>query len=586
MNRLKTMIIMAVGLGIGFAGCTVSDPGSALPNQPPTTILSSAPNEGSTVNHYIPLRWAGNDPDGMVVEFRLYIDDVLAAVTTRRDTIIAFPAPTDGTPMPHTFAVQSVDNEGLVDPTPAGRAFQTLNFAPHASFAQPGTIGAGALVGTGFRVTIAAADSNPSLTYYAIKLDDGAWSPWYETGVFLYAAPAVIADTTTFPTDVIGVANTGLAAGPHTIYARVKDAGDAESAIISRSFVVQTDSLPQMSATVAAVYGANSFYPDGSVYYRQQTGLETAINFTASASHYSGEINAYRIRQVGGEWGAWQTDPVMKAVNLSPGEYVYEFQARDLAGLLSNTASFTVRIIQPMLSDSVIVVDETRNGNGNPGSPTDEQVDLFYSNVLAGTKYRMIDYTDKPFVSPYDLQYAGLIVWHGDDRAEIKLNDNLPILRDFMNKGGRLLLSGWDVMAGFGVGSGDSTSYATGSFAREKLRCFKALRNTGRTTTGFAGAGGIPGCSIDPAKVPTSWNGMLDRCWVFQQRGECTVTGTLNVSDGATNPLANRTTAYLYDLSFRVAVFGMPLYFCVESEVAAMMTALLPRLLEGLEPVN
>jgi hypothetical protein len=75
---------------------------------------------------------------------------------------------------------------------------------------------------------------------------------------------------------------------------------------------------------------------------------------------------------------------------------------------------------------------------------------------------------------------------------------------------------------------------------------------------------------------------MIDRTWAFLQRGECTVTGTLEVSNPDENPLSGKTAAFYYDQSFRVAVFGVPLYFFKQDETEAMMSLLLDRMMTGL----
>ena len=114
------------------------------------------------------------------------------------------------------------------------------------------------------------------------------------------------------------------------------------------------------------------------------------------------------------------------------------------------------------------------DGNGNRGSPTDAQVDNFYDMLFAGHNTRPIDYASRPsgvtnIITPYDLKNCGLVMWHADDRTDRKLADNTRILREFMNKGGRLILSGWDVLETFGGVNGDSVIYDAGTFAREQL---------------------------------------------------------------------------------------------------------------------
>jgi hypothetical protein len=596
MNSMKALLIAVVGLSVWLAGCEV-DRGTARPNEPPTTVISVAPNEGDTVNHYIALRWAGNDPDGYVAGYRLWVDEVLRT-TTAHDTTIAFLAPDPDVPEHHTFQVAAVDNEGMVDPSPATREFWTINFAPTAVWKTDGSVPEGVNVGRGFRMTIEASDSNLSSLYYSVALDDSTaltrWVP--DTAVFVFADPDVIADAALFPNDVIGMPNTGLTPGSHTIYGRVKDAGEAVSPIISRTVVVQDTMRPLMVVPVTASYGDADFYPDGSAYYVQETGRETTVRYSATAAAYYGEIEAYRYQLGDAGWSEWNALGEIVMTDVQPGEYTFQLMARDMANVYSDTDTFIVRIVEQTLSDSIIVVDETRDGNGNRGSPNDPQVDDFYARVLAGANILgTIDYaTHVPmpeapsYLSPYDVCHAGLILWHADDKTDLFLGDNVTLLRAFLDKGGRLILSGWNVMAAFGtVPQGDSVEYASGSFVREMLRAFRAVRNTPRTTIGYDGAAGYPTLRVDPEKVPASWNGQLDVCWAFQQRGECEVIGQLTVSDSLTNPIFHRTAAYIYDLRFRVAVFGVPLYFCYEDQVTQLMgvgttDGLIPRMLAGL----
>jgi hypothetical protein len=241
------------------------------------------------------------------------------------------------------------------------------------------------------------------------------------------------------------------------------------------------------------------------------------------------------------------------------------------------------------LSDSVIVVDETADGNGNPGSPNDAQADQFYANVLLGWNTRQIDYATHKvgptsYVSPYDLRNAGVIVWHADDQANLQLDDNTRILGEFLDRGGRLIISGWDVLGAWSGGTTDTImSFSSTHFARKYLRLYEGRRNAARTTLGFDGNGEFPGCRIDASKLPASFQGRLPKCWSFQPSGECLILGRMVVSDSLTSPFQGRSTAYLYYQSFRVATFGVPLYFCVESEVRTLMEAVMPWMLQGLQ---
>jgi hypothetical protein len=429
-------------------------------------------------------------------------------------------------------------------------------------------------------MVLGAVDGNRSLIWFSLSIgDEESWSEWSRDSVYFIGD----ASLDLYPDGVNVVSNESLTDGSMTFYARVKDAGDAVSETISRAVNVSAENRPAMNPVVTGAYGADEFYPDGSVYRRNN--VETQITFAATAAAYYGQIQAYRVEDAQG-WGDWTSTPALIFTDLPTGRYPFKFTARDIAGVLADTIEYEIRIVTQNLTSQILLVDETRDGNGNLGSPTDEDVDNFYHALLAGRNYVDIDYANRPdgvsYISPYDLGEAGLVVWHGDDFANLNLSDNTGVLHDYLSKGGRLILSGWDVMAPFNANTADTLVFNTGSFAYEELRIFEAYYNQDRTTSGIEGVGDIPSITIDPAKLPASYNGAINRTWVFAQRGECTVTGLLTVNNPDVNPYSGMTAAFLYDQSFRVAVFGAPLFFFKESEAVPMMDALFDRMLAGL----
>ncbi len=638
MKRLIPVLCLAAGLVVWFAGCTVSEKGSLLPDQPPVTTLTVAPLEGDTVNHYIELRWSASDPDGDVVAFKLQVDSLPRITTTARDTTIGFPAPNNGEIVQHTFAVSAIDDNGM-EGSAASRMFYTVNFSPGASFDPDGSVPNTANVGPGFRMTVAAADSNPSTMLFAISVDDTLDFIWSPDSAFLFADPRLhkYPDDQTvvgvdddgdgrvdeelenrdahgnridddhdgrldedtrglFPEHVRVVPNDELTPGAHTIYARVMDAGGALSPIISRTVTVLADRAPTMDQTVSGTYNGRDIYADGSVYFVHN--VEAKLVFRATAAQYRGEINGYayyaaRLDSVRGDsvmsnFDFWSSSPEVTSQGLPVGEYEIRMVARDIAGALSDTITYVLRIVSQRLTTNIIIVDETRNGTGGPGSPTDAQVDDFYASIFDGLNWTQVDYDQGP-VTPNKIKDAGVIMWHADDKTDIKLADNARILGEFLDKGGRLILSGWDVLGAFAIGAGDSVEYLTSSFAYNKLHLFGAARNTSaapRTSIGLQGVDGNPSCFVDSTKLPPSWHGALDKVWTFDPRGENRVVGVLAVINPGANPYEGRPVGYVYDLSFRVAVFGLPFYFCYQEQVYDLMRVqggIVDQMLAGLQ---
>ncbi len=638
MKRLTPVLCLVVGLVAWFAGCSVSDKGSLLPDQVPVTTLTVAPLEGDTVNHYIELRWTATDPDGDVVAFHLKVDDQLLTTTSSRDTTIGFPAPNDGEIVQHTFTVSAIDDNGMEGPA-ASRMFYTVNFSPVAAFDPDGSVPNNANVGQGFRMTVAFVDSNPSTIMYAISVDDTVNWVWSPEAAFLFADPRLhkYSDDQTvagvdddgdglvdeelenrdangnridddhdgrldedtrglFPEHIQVVPNDELVPGPHTIYARVVDAGGALSPIISRTVTVLADQTPTMNQAVTGTYDGRDIYADGSVYAVHNA--ETKLVFSATAAQYRGEINGYsyhaaRLDSVRGDslisnFDVWSSSPELVFQSLPAGEYEIRMLARDIAGALSDTNTYELRIVNQHLSTNVVIVDETRNGTGGPGSPTDAQVDDFYASIFDGLSWTQVDYDQGP-VTPNKIKDAGVIMWHADDKTDIKLADNTRIIGEFLDKGGRLIISGWDVLGTFTLGAGDSTEYLSTSFPYTRLHLFGAARNTGaapRTSIGIQGIDNYPSCFVDSTKLPPSWHGALDKVWTFDPRGETRVLAVLAVNDPGADPYEGRPVVYVYDLSFRVTVIGLPLYFCYQEQVHSLMRdpgGIVDQMLAGLQ---
>lgn len=90
----------------------------------------------------------------------------------------------------------------------------------------------------------------------------------------------------------------------------------------------------------------------------------------------------------------------------------------------------------------VLIIDETRDGNGAPGNPDDIMVDDFY-NLVLGIDFTSYDYNQSGAPSlDYLIQFSS-IIWHDDDLPQHLINNNLQTLGCYLLSGGNLLISGW-----------------------------------------------------------------------------------------------------------------------------------------------
>jgi hypothetical protein len=113
---------------------------------PPETVISVhavAPDTLASVNHRVRLFWFGSDPDGEVVAYDIrFFNGATPADTNWHRLVCASGDCTDSlftiySPTGYTsafFEVRAVDNQGVVDPSPAIERFSFLNSAPIAKF--------------------------------------------------------------------------------------------------------------------------------------------------------------------------------------------------------------------------------------------------------------------------------------------------------------------------------------------------------------------------------------------------------------------------------------------------------------------
>ena len=177
--------------------------------------------------------------------------------------------------------------------------------------------------------------------------------------------------------------------------------------------------------------------------------------------------------------------------------YWYEVTALDLSGLESEPSNEAWGL--PMGFDSgILLVDATRNMNGLPGLPTDEQVDRFYHKIVAGFQYTDLDNSDETHsLTLVDLSPYSTLVWHSDD----VLIPSVPpedVLTAYMQAGGNVWLVGYQLLLGLG---------------QQFLRTYGGVDSfLVNEATDFVGAGGLSDYSdleIDTNKVLSAWNGAI-----------------------------------------------------------------------------
>ncbi|MCU0645294.1 MAG: hypothetical protein MUC94_13685 [bacterium] len=186
--KLKIFLLICALCEILFLGCGQKITDNPIANQPPETRLTFYPDGSlATTTSRQVLHWWGDDPDGKVVMF-LYTWDINLPVppgyqssegwTRTTANLDTFSLKFTNLDTIYTFRISAVDDQGLVDPTPAIQTFPVANSRPEVEFIANTEIPETTFTVASFYWQGTDLDGEETLERYEYILDDtlaGAW---------------------------------------------------------------------------------------------------------------------------------------------------------------------------------------------------------------------------------------------------------------------------------------------------------------------------------------------------------------------------------------------------------------------------
>jgi len=267
MRLVQGILLLSLCLVIAFGACRRNTPSLVDTNEAPDTDLWYAPPDSTDYEYLVHLYWRGKDNDGKVVKYIWTIRDSLVfdettwspadrlrdlregRFTAQTDSVFSFTAfkNVGGVGVKknrQAFLIAAVDDNGVIDPSPAGVEFiAVIDEVPlmffHTTMARleppetrryvhhlipQDTVG----MFKPFDITYHGSTNNGRLTDYL-------WFPLSQTIKF----PGANKWTTDFTDTTRSFANSGAFALPPKIFrlgAKVRDSAGAESAIDASSF--------------------------------------------------------------------------------------------------------------------------------------------------------------------------------------------------------------------------------------------------------------------------------------------------------------------------------------------------------------
>ncbi|MBN2461392.1 MAG: T9SS type A sorting domain-containing protein, partial [Candidatus Cloacimonetes bacterium] len=223
----------------------------------------------------------------------------------------------------------------------------------------------------------------------------------------------------------------------------------------------------------------------------------------------------------------------------------------------SNT--IMVSPVEFSFDEGILIVDRSYDYPDASPFPSDEDVDQFYSGLLAGYNFTCWDTFEEGMPPLSEMAKYSTIIWHNDDIMWSPFTNNLLNLRSYLIAGGNLLLTSWKQF-----------STIPENFSVEYLKLENPICNLEPDFSGGTGHLDFPDLPVDPDKVLPNWNGCLQfaNCFELLPSGEVIYTFD-SVSD---DPLwENMICGMKYKDNYNVVLLAFPLYFCVYDDAQAFM---------------
>jgi len=166
--------------------------------------------------------------------------------------------------------------------------------------------------------------------------------------------------------------------------------------------------------------------------------------------------------------------------------YYYSVIAVD-SGLNESQATPAEKSRVVSLDRGLLLVDETKDGDGSPQNPSDAQTDAFYEALLDGFGITHHDVSEEGGVSLADLGAHSTVFWYGDDISET----TVPLaaaneVKEYLDHGGRFLYAGYKPARAFSGDPALEAEFAPGDFVHDYLK-IRATQN-GLFSSLFRGA--------------------------------------------------------------------------------------------------
>jgi len=271
-------------------------------------------------------------------------------------------------------------------------------------------------------------------------------------------------------------------------------------------------------------------------------------------------MNVYR-KQTGEDYILLNSQPISATAyfddDVIPGEnYFYKIAAVfQTEGNYISSFSNEIQVtpVDFTFDEGILLVDGTLDGLPATPFPTDEEVDEFYIDLLAGYNYNNWDIAAQDPPPLEEMAKYSSIIWHADDISSYPFVDSEYNMKSYLLAGGNLFASCWKQLCMISDDIKNNFLYLDNSVCHDQA-----------DFAGAFGENGFTDIMVDTAKIPLSyWGENLQYVNKFipLQNAE-----TIFTYDSFSNDpeWENAVCGLHYEGDYKVYITSFPLYFMVQ----------------------
>ena len=282
-------------------------------------------------------------------------------------------------------------------------------------------------------------------------------------------------------------------------------------------------------------------------------------------------MNVYR-KQTGEEYILLNSEPVSGTAyyddNVIPEEVyyykiaaVFQSEGNWVSSLSNEISTIPVNFT---LDEGILLVDGTLDGLAASPFPTDEEVDLYYAELLSGYSYTNWDIVEQGSPPLTEIAKYSTIIWHTDDISNYPFLNSVYNMKCYLLAGGNLFASCWKQLCGVSENFQNYFLYLDESATHNQAD--------------FAGAFGINGFSdiaVDLEKIllPT-WGDNLQYVNKFLPIEDAEAIFTYD-SFSNDPTWENAVCGQRFSGDYKTYILGFPLYYMMQSEAENIVQSIL-----------